>query len=408
MALTVKRNTVYAVEEEITEGTYEAPSAAASYVQTLADGTEMTPAKELLERDIFNGTIGKLTPRTGQKSVSGAMPVEMRAGETEGSIPEWDLLMRAAMGARTQITASTSKTGHTTTVIQIEDADISKYQVNDVVMIKEAGAFHVSPVSAVDTTASAANITLAIAMDSAPADNVEVSASVQYRVANSGHPSLSISKYVEDSVLESAIGSRVASLSLDNFTTGQLASFNFGFEGLTYDRSLASSPFTPDYQDALPPIILEACVFQDSASIQVNELSFSLENSLGFVTSTCSPNGRISSRVTERSISGSYNPYKQDDDLGQYNKFDQNSEYTLFASAHVPTAVAGEKSQVVAFHMPACITTELAETDQDEVLQDAISFSAGRGSDAWRVCRAPRSCCAASPSPGCPRPWCAG
>mgnify|MGYP000102941385 CR=1 FL=1 len=382
MATTVKRNTVYAVEEESVEGVYEAPSAATSYVQTLTDGAEITPAKELLERDVFNGTIGKVTPRTGTKSVSGAVPVEMRAGEAEGDVPEWDLLMRSGLGARTTVAASTSKTGHSTTVIQIEDADISKYQVNDIVMIKESGDYHVSPISAVDSTASAANITLAIAMDSAPADNVELAKGVMYNVANSGHPSLSISKYIEDAVLEAAVGAKVGSISLENFTTGQLASLNFAFEGLTYDRSLASSPFTADYQDALPPIILEACVYQDSVAIQVNELSFSVENSMGFVTSTCSPNGRISSRVVERTVTGTCNPYKQDDDLGQFNKFDLNTEYTLFASAHVPTAVDGEKSQVVAFHLPACVTTELGESDQDEVLQDAIAFTAGRGSDA--------------------------
>lgn len=382
MAFTSKRNTVYAVEEEVTEGTYVAPSAATSYVQTLTDGAEIVPAKELLERDVFNGTIGKITPRTGTKSVSGALPVEMRAGENEGDIPEWDLLMRSAFGLREVIESSTTKTGHTTSIIQIEDADISKYKVNDMVMVKEAGAYHVSPISAVDSTPGAANITLAIPMDSAPADNVELAKGVMYRVANSGHPALSVSKYVEDAVLEAAVGAKVTSLSLDNFTTGQLASFNFGFEGLTYDRSLTPSPFTPNYQDSLPPIILEACVYQDAAQIQVNELTWSLENSLGFITSTCSPNGRISSRVTERNITGTFNPYKQDNDLGQYDKFDQNTEYALFASAFIPTAVAGEKSQVVAFHLPACTSTELGEADQDEVLQDTVSFTAGRGSDA--------------------------
>jgi len=382
MALTVKRNTVYAVEEESVEGVYEAPSAATSYVQTLADGAEVVPAKELLDRDIFNGTIGKLTPRTGQKSVSGAVPVEMRAGESEGDVPEWDLLARSAFGTRTSVAASTSKTGHTTTVIQIEDADISKYKVNDMVMVKESGDYHVSPISAVDPSGGAANITLAVAMASPPADNVEVSASVQYNVANSGHPSLSISKYVEDAVLEAGVGVKVNSFALENFTTGQLASFSFGFEGLTYERSLTPSPFTPDFQDALPPIILSACVYQDSVLVDVNEVSFSVENTLGFVTSTCSPNGRISSRVVERAVTGSFNPYKQDDNLDQFDKFDQNTEYTLFAHAHIPTSTAGEKSQVVAFHLPACISTELGESDQDEVLQDAVAFSAGRGSDA--------------------------
>lgn len=379
MANTVKRNTVYAVEVEVTEGTYVVPSSADVFVQTLADGSEMTPAKELLERDIFAASIGKVTPRTGQKSVSGAMPVEMRAGEVEGDIPEWDALMRSALGSRKTTNAITTSTGHTTTVIQIEDADIASLEVNDIVMIKEAGEFHVSPITAVDPTPAAANITLLVAAPSAPSDNVVLAKAVTYEVASTGHPSLSITKYVENAVRETAVGSKVASMSLENFSTGQLASWNFGFEGLTYARTLAAAPFTPDYDSSLPPIILNACVYQDATQIPVNNLSWSLENSLGFTTSTCSPNGRTSGRVTSRTITGSYDPYKQDDDLGQYNKFDGNTEYSLFASAHVPTSTTGEFEQVVAFYMPNCISTELGESDQDEVLQDAVSFQASTG-----------------------------
>lgn len=383
MSIAVKNNTVYAVEVEVTEGVYVAPQSATSFVQSLSDGAEMTPAKELLERNVFNGSIGKSTPRTGQRSVSGSLPVEMRAGEAEGDLPEYDALMRSAMGSRKQKTSeTTSLTGNTTSVIQIDDADISDFAVNDIVLVKQAGAYHVSPVSEVDTTALAANITLLIPADNAFSDNVVIAKSTTYNVANSGQPSLSISKYVEDAVLEQATGNLVTSLSLENFTTGQLASWNFGFEGLSFDRSLTAPPFTPDYQDSLPPIILEACVYQDSTKIPVNELTISLENTLGFVTSTCSPNGRISARVTERAVSGSFNPYKQSDSLTQFDKFNDNTEYSVFASAHNPTSVSGEYEQVVAIYMPACLTVELGEADQDGLLQNAVAFQAGRGADA--------------------------
>ena len=382
MGTSVKRNTTYAVEIEVTEGTYVAPTADTSYVQTLADGAELTRSKELLERNIFIGSIGKLTPRTGTKSSSGSLPVEMRASETEGEAPEYDALMRSAMGSRRQKTTdTTTKTGHTTSQIEIEDADIADFAVGDIVLIKEAGAYHVSPITAVATGAGVANITLLVPADSAPADNVVIAKFTTYTVADSGHPSLSVSKYVEGSVLEASIGSRVSSLALENFTTGQLASWNFGFEGLSYDGSVTASPFTPNYQDSLPPIILNACLFQDAVSIDVNDFSFSLENTLGFVTSTCSPNGRVSGRAVERSVTGSFNPYKQDDDVDQFTKFDQNSEYSLFAFAYNPTTTVGEYEQVVAVYMPKCVTTEMAESDQDEVLQDDISFSAARGSD---------------------------
>ena len=387
MALTVKDNTKIAVEIEDTEGVYKAPTAGTSFVQTLSDGTEMSPSKELLDRQIFNGSIGSPTPRTGIQSVSGALPVEMRAGEVEGEAPEYDALMRSALGSRRQSTSEvTTETGHTTTVINIGDADIASFNVGDSVLIKEAGAFHVSPIIAVDPTPAAANITLLVPAAAPPSDNVVIAKFTTYTVANSGHPSLSISKYLEDAVLESSTGSRVTELSMENFTTGQLANWNFGFEGLAYNRTLTPPPFQPDYQDALPPIILQACVFVDGVSVEVNEFSFTVSNELGFKTATCSPNGRTSSRPTVRTVTGTLNPYKEDDDVSIYDKFACNTEFSIFAYALVPTScvpgqAATEYSEVVAIYIPSAIVTELGETDQDNLLQDAISFQAGQGSD---------------------------
>lgn len=380
MALTVKDNTVVAVEIEDTEGVYKAPTAASSFVQTLSDGTELTPAKELLERNVFNGSIGKSKSLTGTRTVSGAMPVEMRASEVEGAAPEYDELMRSAMGSRRQKTSdTTTSTGHTAAVINIEDADIGDFVAGDCVLIKEPGAFHVSPVTAVDPTPGSANITLLVPMGSAPSDNVVISKFTTYTVADSGHPSLSISKYVENARLEQAVGCRVTSMSLENFTTGQLASWNFAFDGMNWDCSLTPPPFTPDYDAAQPPIILRACLYKNDTVVDVNEFTMSLENTLGFATSTCSPNGRLSGRATERSISGSFNPYKQDDSCEYWEHLSNNDEFSLFVSAYVPSTTSGEFSQVVAIYMPNCVVTEVGESDQDGLLQEDVSYMATRG-----------------------------
>ena len=386
MAIGIKDNTVYAVEIEDTEGTYKAPTADTSYVQVLADGAELTPAKETLERNIFNGSIGKSTPRTGTRTVTGAMPVEMRASATEGAAPEYDALMRSAMGLRRQVTTTTADDTdaggpHTTSRIYLLDADASKYQVGDIVTIKKSGDHHTSPVTAVSNVAGDVYIDLLVANDTAFSDGDVIAAVSTYVTADSGHPSLSISKYIEAARLEQATGARVSSMALENFTTGQLANWNFGFEGLDWDASLTAQPHTPDFDDALPPIILNACVFQDGVQLDVNELSFSLENTLGFVTSTCSSNGRISGRATERNITGSFNPYKEDNSVSQWTNFKDNTEFSIFASAYIPSSTAGEYGQVVAFYIPKCVITEVSEADQDGLLQNELSFTAARGSD---------------------------
>lgn len=385
MAIAVKDNTSYAVEIESTEGTYVAPQSGNSFVQVLKDGAEMTRSQELLQREIFTGSIGKTQSRLGTKSVSGAMPVEFRSGETEGSAPEADKLYTSALGAKKTRASVTSETGHTTTRIYIADGDISGFSKHDIILVKEAGQFEVSWVLAVDTTPGSAFITLGQPLSSAPSDNVEISAVTQYSTANSGHPSLSISKYMENARLEQAVGCKVTSMSIDNMTTGQIPSVNFGFEGLSFDSSLTAPPFVADYDDSLPPITLRACLYQDGNQIQVNSFSMSMENTLGFVTSTCSANGRISSRVTQRSITGSFNPYKQDDDLSQFENFKCNTPYTLFIYAFNPLLDAncdytGEFENVVAVLLTNCITTELSESDADGLLVEDISFEATRGS----------------------------
>jgi hypothetical protein len=331
VSIGVKKNTSYAVEIEDTEGTYKAPQAATSYVQTQVDGAEISGSKELLDRNIFTASVGKTSPLVGQTQATGSLPVEARAHSLEGHAPEYDALMKSAMGNRRQITTTTTtKTGNTSTVLQIQDADIGKFNVGDIVMVKKAGAFHVSPLTAKSTGTGTASITLLVPHPSGTIpDNVVVSKSTTYIVADSGHPSLSVSKYIDGTVLENAVGCKVKSMDLANFQTGQLPSIKFGFEGLNATKSVTSSPYTPSYDTAQPPIMLDGRVYMDGASIDVNELAVKFENTLGFQTSINAPNGRISSRVTQRSISGTFNPFKMDDSVANFTKFSNNTAFSF-------------------------------------------------------------------------------
>jgi hypothetical protein len=381
MGIAVKRNTSYAVEIESTEGTYVAPTAGTSFVQTLDSGADIAPAKQLLARKIFTASIGETSPLTGEFQVSATMPVEARANSVEGVAPEYDKLMQSALGTKHVIsTTTTTKTGNTATVLQIQDADISKFQVGDIIMVKKSAAYHVSPIISKVTTAGSATITMLAAHPSGTIpDNVVISKSTTYNVADTGHPSLSVSKYLESAVLEQAVGCKVKDLALDNFATGQIPSFKFGMEGLNFGRSLTAPPYTPSYDTALPPILLDGRIYMDGASFDVNKLTFNLSNALAFQTSIAASNGRVSSRATARTIKGTFDPYKQSDSIANYTKYAANTAFSLFAYAKIPTT-AGQFSQVVAVYMPNCIITDMGETDQNGLLQDNISFSANRGS----------------------------
>ncbi len=382
MALTIKDNSKFAVMVESAEGTYQVPASGADFVAVLADGAEMNPAKELLERSVLTGSIGKVTPRTGTRSVSGAMGVEFKAGSTAGAAPQTAPLMKAALGTtRNRATSVTTKSsGNTATVLQIADADIADLQVGDIVVIKQSGAYHVSPITARSTGTGTATVTLLVAHPSGDCtDSVDIAAFRTYFTANTGHPTLSISKYVDDVVIEKAIGCRVNSMAMEGFSTGALPALKFGFEGLTFDRTIAAPPYTQSLDTSLPPVVLSATVYMDGVAVPVNEVTFSVENTLGFATSTASANGRISSRISSRSVSGSLNPYKQSDSIAQYTRFINNTAFSLFGFAYNPTSTSGEFGNVVAFYLPNCIITEIAEADQDGLLQESLTFTASRG-----------------------------
>lgn len=376
----IKNSTILGLEAESTEGTYVAPSGVTSYCQTL-DGLEITPAREVIDRNLLKSSIGKDIPRMGIKSASGTIPVEFRANGTAGAVPDFDVLLRSALGAVRTKTASTSKNAsHTSTVIGIEDADISKYAVGDCVLVKESGAYEIRPISAVDSTGGAATITFPFALSNgAPSNSVVIEAFSTYYPASTGHPSISVSAYWGNTIRQAILGARVASMSLDNYSAGQVASLNFGVEGLDFTQIDGAAPSTPSYDAGLPPIILEACVYRNGTALELPSFGLSLSNTLGFQTSTCSSNGRTAGRVTAREITGTINPYTDDTSVSRFDDWVAGTVFSLFAYAYNPTSTSGQFEDAVAIWMPNCVATEFKLADQDGVVTDEIGFRATVG-----------------------------
>ena len=380
----VKGNSIVSIMEETTEGTFEVAGSVNAYIQPLEDGLSISPSRELVERNILDASIGKATPRMGMKSVEVSIPVEMRASGTEGGDVDFSVLLEGALGAKRSITTNnTTKTGNSSTVLQIEDADIGEFSVGDIVLVKESGEHEARPISAKSTGAGTATITFPFALTGgAPANGVVVSKSQMFYTANSGHPAISVAAYWGNEVRECAVGCKVTSMALENWTPGQLASWTFGLEGMSYDHDDGAAPHTPSYDSGLPPIVLSACVWRDGVKITLNNFSMSLQNTLGFLTSTCSANGKVSSSVVQREITGSINPYKDDTSVDYYDDWTAGTEFSLFATAYTPSSTTGEitMGSVVAIWLPQCIATEFKVGDVDGILTDEIGFRATRGS----------------------------
>lgn len=381
-----KNNSVIAAVEESTEGTQADPASATDgYIQPLKDGFELTPTRENIERTILTNSVGVVQPRSGTKASNGSLPVEYRASGTEGGDVDYAILLESALGAKRNSSGrvTTKAAGNTAQVLQIEDADIGEFAVGDIVVVLEAGAHFHSPITAVDTTGGAANITLLRTATAPFSASVQIAIFQSYLTANSGHPSFSTHFWYGNEKRLVALGSKINSMSLESFETGQVASLNFGIDALTYaDMDDAAAPHTPTYDTGLPPVILNACLFQDGTQLDVNQFGVTLSNTLGFISSTCSSNGRTNSRVTERTLTGSFNPYMDDTSTDQFDKFNLNTSYSIFVSAYTPSTTAGEfeLGSVVGLYLPNVVTTEFAQGDLDGILTDEVTYQATRGS----------------------------
>lgn len=368
MSYTIKTNTKYFVTKEDTEGTYKAPVSGDDAVQCLMDGSELKFGVEQLEMNILGQGLAKRATRNGAHSVSGAIKSYMKAGETVGTSPEAGILIESCLGATRSNTEKTSTTLNTTSLIKL--ASTTGFNIGDTVLVKEAGKYHVSPIKAIVVDTS---IELLIPMDVAPANGVKVAAFKTYLPANSGHPSFSVTKHIEDLLVETARGCKTKTMAIENFKTNQIANFNFTFDGLDFSCESGTPAFTPTFQTSETPTIIEACILKDGAVIEANELTLSIENTNTILSNTCA--GKTSQRATARVVKGTIDPYKQTDTT-DFDKFVSGGTFSLFVQAKNPTVVDGEYAEYICFYIPKAKISELVEADQDGVLKNTISFNA--------------------------------
>ena len=369
MALITKEFSKVALKEESTEGVYAAP-ANSDFIQLTEDGIELNKTRESLERNLMTGDRLTKKVRLSNRDVEASFSVELTSGAAEGDKPAYSEVIES-FGFKNEGLASedTLLTGSTTSVLKVADASI--YKKNDVIKIKAAGAHHISPISAVNTTTD--ELTLLIPCSSAPASGVVIAKSTLYRLDKTINKSLSLTRIFEgDEVEERATGLRTQSIALSNFTVGQIPLLEFSLMGLKFTDILNSSSFVPSYDDVTPPYVHLACMYKNASKIDVSEIGLSMEQSVSKIKTTCAENGSIGSRaVGKYNISATFNPYKEQDDLGFVL---DDSTYSLFWSIFNPTNEAGTEHQnAIAIFLPRVKTTASSIADVDGIHTDSVT-----------------------------------
>lgn len=375
MAFIIKEKAKTAIVKEVTEGTYEAPASGTDFIESLEDGVTIEKPIQLKERNNTTGSRGRDDFRLSVRDGSVTVPVECTAGDSEGAEPRWGKFAEGFLGGKRSGASQISDSAGENTVNEIYLADTSIYKVGDIIMAKEAGAYHISSIVAVDGD----KITLLLSADSAFADDVEVSAFNTYLSDDDAPESaFSVSKWHNDEVLEKVIGCKVSSCNIENWNTGEIPTVSTNLKALNWlDEELNSLAIDPVYKTAVPPLILGSCSYIDGVKATLSELSVNMEQTVSDIKSNCAENGKVKQRfVDKRNISLNINPYKEDDDLSIFDKYKDAESFSFLTYAFNPTAVDGEKKEVVAIYMPKCKIETLTKADVDGVIVESLVIRA--------------------------------
>ena len=379
MGLLVKNRSSIAIKKEVTEGVYLAPASAADFVEVLASGSEVSLKRDIIERNVLSSTIENVSTRVGMKNVSGNIPVEYKAAATAGATPREAVLYESVLGGvRSSVSVTTKASGNTATVLHIEDADIAKFAVGDMVLVKEAGSFEVRPVVAKTIGAGTATIELDFALDGgAPSASVELEAFSTYYHADN-YPSFSVSYYAGNEIREAAIGSKAVSASLENWETGKIPTWKFAISGLDMTQSVATPPYTPDFSaDAKAPTLFLAKAWINGVAVDYNKLGLTLTNEKTDVLSAASSSGKIATKKTKFTVEGTIDPYKASTDVANYNSYNNNDDISIFLYAFYDDgSTPGEFNNVVSIYIPNAKINELNESEQNGVIVEEIKFKA--------------------------------
>lgn len=379
MSTLVKGQSSLFLVEEVNEGVLVSESNSSQAIEPNQDGLEFNLKREEIERKTLTNTIEAVEPRLGLKTVTGTIPMELKAGATTGAAPRGQILYESLMGGKRQITTTTTTkaSGNTTSFLAINDDDISKFNEGDCILLKLAGNYQVRPIESVVTTSGSAGLNIAIPFEAIDDELVIEKVTTYYHDADS--KSFSAGHYIGGEVLEAVSGLKSISASVDNWRANQTPSISFSVEGLNASRTIGAPAITADFSnDAKVPVLQYACAYLGTEELDYSELGLSIENTKADLPSACSPNGKIGTRKTAFTVSGSINPYMSDANVDRWNKFENGDVTSLFVFASNPTNTSGEFEQVVALWLPNIKITNMPAKDQDGVLLDAIEFKAFR------------------------------
>jgi len=371
MDFLVKGKSSVFVEAELVEGTYVAPVSALSAIEVEEDFSGFSYTRENIERNVLSATIESEKPRAGLPNVDGSIPTELKAGQVEGIYPRSGKLFESLLGGVAVSLEITSTTGNTSSKLYFADGTAIP-AVGQVVIIKMPGTFYTTPVLTRSIVPGDVFITVKPYTMPFP-DGTIVSASTTFYYEGN-EQSLSVTSYLGDEIAEKVAGAKVSTAEM-SWETGAIPKVSFNLSALSYIKADESPMFTPDFSlEPQPAVALNACAYINGLELDYNSFSLSVSKTLSTLLSACKPQGKVSNRATNLTVTGSINPYMQADNVDFFNAFNLGTPQDFLITLSNPSATPGEFTNMVAIWMPQVVFTAVNNGDQDGILTDEIEF----------------------------------
>lgn len=370
----MKRSILFVKEES----TYTDP-VVTDAVQTLAEGLEFSPTRDLATRAIITKGIGMAPGIPGIRHFAATVPCELRASSVAGGAPEFDSLLKAQSFNNITDSGEVAVTGKGTGTLNIADADAAKVPVGTIVIVPESTGDVVTPITGASSSGGTTTLTTLVNKTWGTITGDKIMLMRMYKPTDQGIY-LSLTRMFNKQLRQYAFGCIGSGLQIGNMTPGQLPTATFNFEGISQEQKHSSFVGEPTYNDAVPPIALNVKVYQGNTDLQargVSEFSLDVSNQVS-QKETITGDGKDPVYQVEREITGNLVAFLDDSDVSPFfTRFDVHQPFDLFISSGNVGASAGKLKEIIAFYLPNCSLSGYTTPDTDGLVTENIPFSAG-------------------------------
>lgn len=308
---TPTRSSVFAFKEETTEGDLIDP-VAADFVAG-RDGFSFQGELETISSDEMVDDIGTSKNYAAKEIPKGNFPKYLRHSGVEGTAPEYDVIIKSAIGNQTDngteydlIAGAVAGSSSVRGKVIVDAAEGANFAKGQALLIKDGtNGYNIRNVRTISTD----NLNLNFNLSNAPALGVALGKAIHFSPASTGHVTYSSYHYGASSnsdYKQAMSGCRTTSLNFD-FPANGFAEMNFDFEGIEYFYNYVEIDATNDTIDFIDNVAeitvtltnkfynspieladeIASKMTEGSAASQADTISCSFDSSTGkFVIST--------------------------------------------------------------------------------------------------------------------------